>query len=129
MTHDIKATLDELERLSHKAEPPSWSDRCPKFPPDPAFLDYMPPKDREFVVKLRNAMPSLLAELRRLWAKEARQDAIEEAALRYREALDVFNRQFVDRACPELAIAKQDACNALFALLDAKPSGSEEGKP
>lgn len=81
MTHDIKATVEELERLSHKAEPPSWSDRCSKFPPDPAFLDYMPPKDREFVVKLRNALPSLLAELRRLWA-------IEEAAVRYRDKFD-----------------------------------------
>lgn len=70
MTRDIKATVEELERLSHKAEPPSWSDRCPKFPPDPAFLDYMPPKDREFVVKLRNALPSLLAEIRRLRAIE-----------------------------------------------------------
>jgi len=76
--------------------------------------------DDAFPIALLKAWPSLLAELRRCWA-------IEEAARRYREALDVFNRQFVDRACPELAMAKQDACNALFAALPPrKPSGGEE---
>lgn len=111
MTRDIKATVDELERLERVYQSTGL------FTNFTAFND-----------ALLAACEGMFAELRRLWAKEARQDAIEEAVVRYREALDVFNRQFVDRACPELAMAKQDACNALFAALPPRPSGGEEAK-
>ena len=124
MSQDIKATVEELERLSHRAEPPSWSDRCPKFPPDPAFLDYMPPIDREFVVKLRNALPSLLAELRRLWAIEA-------AAVALREAHEEASKRSLYSDVNLMNRDRQhEARGCLFSMLPPrKPSGGEEAKP
>lgn len=108
MTQDIKAAVAELER-NHAEYEKSCNRDQREIAQGQAMDTYW------------KVGPSLLAELRRL-------RAIEAAAVRYREALDVFNKQFVDRACPELAMAKQDSCNALFAALDAKPSGGEEAR-
>lgn len=100
MTRDIKATVAELVA--------KWGDASKDCEEADAFVD-----------QLVASWPSLLAELRRLWA-------IEEAALALREAYNA------DKWC---LFDEDEAAAALFAALPPRPcrgpetSGGEEAKP
>lgn len=89
---DIKATVKELERLEREASPAPWytntwesesGSRAAVGPPHVEDWNYDAlggaEDDALLLAAARNAMPSLLAELRRLWA-------IEKAAMSLREA-------------------------------------------
>mgnify|MGYP003403388727 FL=1 len=90
----------------------------------------------EFIAAARNALPSLLAELRRLWAKEERQQAIEDAARRYRDihgelrrvlgGASSKNKAMIDEILARLDVARLDARDDLFAALDAKSTKEEQ---
>lgn len=70
---------------------------------------------------------SLLAELRRLWVKEASQDAIEEAAVRYREASEAYQelKLSADMAAVNYAHRRNsEAREDLFAALPARKEGA-----
>lgn len=109
MSTDIKATVNELERLYR-----TWRSQDPEKSNSDAFLEYTD--------ALWEHAPSLLAELRRLWV-------IEEAAVRYREAYEDWdaNESMADDCI--LGADQHEARDVLFSLLDAKPTGGEEGKP
>jgi hypothetical protein len=162
VTHDIKATVEELERLEREATKgpwapdvsapypggdygcygvgcleehayPLWKEAVAKSwtqtvcttPHDSRYSKGEQARtNMEFIAAARNALPSLLAELRRLWA-------IEEAAVSLREAQNAY------RSCKKLGAELDDAWESiirsehrLFAALPLrKPSGGEDGKP
>lgn len=118
MTRDIKATVEELDRLER------------------AFKDSITPNGCDqgaslaFGDALHEHYPSLLAELRRLWA-------IEEAAVRYREADHTirtlisgpFHTAVRFRPIMDADTEAKKARSALFAALPPhKPSGGEEAR-
>lgn len=114
MNDAIKATVEELERLERDVgKTTSHVDAC--------FAQ------RDWNETALQAVPSLLAELRRLWVKEASQDAIEEAAVRYREASEAYQElklsadmAAVNYANRRNAVARED----LFAALPPRKEGS-----
>jgi len=89
--NDIKAIVAELERLERVASPAPWpEDYCQGAVRhisrnveqdvfyDGSFDGWSRYNDGPLIAATRNALPALLAELRRLWH-------IEEAAVRYRD--------------------------------------------
>lgn len=138
MTTDIKATVADLERLDRAASPVPWQPKTwygaedggfaavgPHHVPDceDADEDLEPDgkyherakKDAALLAATRNALPSLLAELRRLWA-------IEDAAVSLREA------RAEEQGCNDTDAREGAVVDALFTALDAKPSGGEQAK-
>lgn len=133
---EIKAVVEELKRLDHAASPAPW--KADTWEAEIGGYAAVGPRhdDREdedcdafacaesdalLMSTVRNALPALITELRRLWA-------IEEAAVRYREAWHAFdNYRCVDSTLDELEYQVDYVTKpALFAALDAKPAKEEQ---
>lgn len=164
MTHDIKATVEELERLEREATKgpwapdvsapypggdygcygvgcleehayPLWKEAVAKSwtqtvcttPHDSRYSKGEQARtNMEFIAAARNALPSLLAELRRLWAIEEAAVSLREASEAYQELKMSADMAAVNYANRRNAVARED----LFAALPTrKPSGGEESKP
>ena len=110
MTRDIKATVAELVA--------KWGDASKDCEEADAFVD-----------QLVASWPSLLAELRRCWAKLEEQQVIVDAAVRYREKHDAYAAVKMSTGPSFLycRVKDEEAREDLFAALPPrKPSGGEE---
>lgn len=138
MNTDIKAVVAELERLERAASPAPWEihdggrfgsygDTGPSICQEiketgcqPLMEAAGPANPRvceanfQVVCKTRNALPALLAELRRLWAIEDAAVSLREAHEEPEDSGDTWGSWF--------ALAR------FFAVLDAKPTVGEQAE-